>query len=259
MPGSAQPRIPFAEYIDLLKAFNQADVEALVVGGQAVNFWAEFFEENEPELRRYRPFTSVDLDLHCPSLVAGQLLRSHAAEYEKERDPFGKAFTIVSHTFLIQGTRGRLIPVDSLKMGSGLKAAELKRGAVTVEFNGVAVRVLNPISCLKAKLHNLRTIDQRGRQDEKHLCMLLPSIRAFFRGLILEAEGKGNARPALTGFQQFLNCTSRREVLTTAHAHRLDLLQAMPLAELSQSQHPKLVNFRSKRLPEWQHLVSSVS
>jgi hypothetical protein len=40
----------FADYLDLLKVLNGRGAVALIVGGQAVNFWAEFFQEQEPEL-----------------------------------------------------------------------------------------------------------------------------------------------------------------------------------------------------------------
>ena len=83
------PRCPtaFADYLDLLRVFDEREAEALIVGGQAVNFWAEVFEEEEPELQRYRPFTSADLDLHRPAVSARSLLRARAGNVEPERDP----------------------------------------------------------------------------------------------------------------------------------------------------------------------------
>ena len=35
----------------------------VIVGGQAVNFWADRYAPDEPGLLVYRPFTSRDLDL----------------------------------------------------------------------------------------------------------------------------------------------------------------------------------------------------
>ena len=35
-----QPGNRFADYLELLKALGERDAEALVVGGQAINFWA---------------------------------------------------------------------------------------------------------------------------------------------------------------------------------------------------------------------------
>jgi hypothetical protein len=166
MGAGPQRHTRFSDYLDLLKAFDDRGAEALIVGGQAVNFWAEAFEKEEPELRLLRPFTSADLDLHRPDLFAHRLLRSQAKRAESERDPFGKAFTIVTHTFFIEDTKGNILPVDTLKMVAGLRPDELQKGSVTVESADVTFRVLNPIVCLKAKLYNLRTLDQRSRQDQ---------------------------------------------------------------------------------------------
>jgi hypothetical protein len=116
--------------------------------------------------------------------------------------------------------------------------------------------VLNPIACLKAKLHNVVSIDQRGRQDEKHVHILIPCVRAFLRRLIVEAHSTGNYRPSLNALQQLLLWTSSREVIKAARAHGFVLLHAVPLADLTASHHPKLVNFVTKRLPGWQHLLA---
>jgi hypothetical protein len=86
----------FLDYIELLRIFHDQGVEAVIVGGQAINFWAEAFQVEEPELQQYYPFTSADLDLHRPDLAVVKLLRAESDQVEKEADPFGKAFTIVS-------------------------------------------------------------------------------------------------------------------------------------------------------------------
>jgi hypothetical protein len=43
--GKATPGRRFEDYLELLRAFDDSDAQALIVGGQAVNFWAEAFEE----------------------------------------------------------------------------------------------------------------------------------------------------------------------------------------------------------------------
>jgi len=257
MGAAPRSRTGFADYLELLRVFDEREAEALIVGGQAVNFWAEVFEAEEPELRKYRPFTSADLDLHRPDLVAKQVLRARAGDVEAERDPFGKAFTIVSHTFLIAGKAGTVLAVDNLKMVPGLRPDEVKKGTLVVEFSGIRLRVLNPIACLKAKLHNVGVIDQRGRQDEKHVRILIPCARAFIRRLVAEAQSSGNCRPALNALQQLLLWTSDRESNNVARAHDFALLQTLPLADLRRSNHPKLVRFVAKRLPGWQQLLVS--
>jgi hypothetical protein len=257
MEEGRQCRAGFADYLDLLRVFDERGAEALIVGGQAVNFWAEVFEEEEPELRKYRPFASADLDLHRPDLSAKRLLRARAGNVDAERDPFGKAFTIVSHTFLIQDKEGRVLAVDDLKTVPGLRPEEVKKGTLVVEFSDIRLRVLNPLACLKAKLHNVAAIDQRGRQDERHVRILIPCVRAFIRRLVVEAHGSGNCRPALNALQQLLLCTSHRGRIKLARARGFALLQTVPLADLTRSRHPKLVNFVARRLPAWQQVLQS--
>jgi hypothetical protein len=110
---------------------------------------------------------------------------------------------------------------------------------------------------LKAKLHNVSAIDQRGRQDERHVRILIPCARAFLRRLIGEAHTSGNCRPVLNALQQLLLWASRRESIKVARAHGFPLLQTVPFTELTRSAHPKLVNFAAKRLPAWQRLMGS--
>src|SRR5436190_19769440 len=92
----------FADYLEIFHDLDSAGSSATIVGGQAVNFWAELFQADEPEILNFRPFTSTDLDLVGLDSVGTKLLKSHSNNIEQERDPFGKAFTIVSHTFGVQ-------------------------------------------------------------------------------------------------------------------------------------------------------------
>ncbi len=108
--ASSTPDTRFADYLDLFRFLNQTN--ATVVGGQAVNFWAEVFQDTEPEIQQFQPFTSADLDLHRPDASTTQLLRSQSKAALKEPDPFGKAFTIVSESFLVETKEGRSLPVQ---------------------------------------------------------------------------------------------------------------------------------------------------
>lgn len=249
MPGLHETRID--DYIRLLEVFNQRGLEAVIVGGQAVNFWAEVFQAEEPEILQYRPFTSRDLDLHRLVPEAARMLATQALETEKEQNPFGKAFTIVSHTFRIETEAGRTLMIDSLKMVNGLTPREVKLGTVTAEYHKVIVRVLNPIVCFKSKIHNLRNLPQQDRQDEKHVRLLMPCCRAFVRRLLQEAQGSGNYRQVLNALEQVIKVTSSSATQLVAQSLGMALLQTVPLDEISDNKHPKIVHFTTKRLPEW--------
>ena len=57
----------------------------IIVGGQAVNFWADRYAPDKPELLAYRPFTSRDLDLLGSIADAYQLASKTHSVVEKPR------------------------------------------------------------------------------------------------------------------------------------------------------------------------------
>lgn len=50
-------------YYHYLLTETVGDEQAVLVGGQAVNLWALVFLNDEPELKKCRPFTSKDCDV----------------------------------------------------------------------------------------------------------------------------------------------------------------------------------------------------
>lgn len=54
-----------ADYLDFLGELGAANAPYFLEGGQAVNFWAEYFSNKGAgaAIERYRPFTSKDCDL----------------------------------------------------------------------------------------------------------------------------------------------------------------------------------------------------
>lgn len=47
---------------DVLSTLQEAGLEAIIVGGQAVNLWAYHYSLDCPELKEWLPFSSEDLD-----------------------------------------------------------------------------------------------------------------------------------------------------------------------------------------------------
>ena len=52
----------FDQFSEILKLRNVAGRPYLLIGGQAVNYWAERYLIAEPQLKAFRPFTSEDID-----------------------------------------------------------------------------------------------------------------------------------------------------------------------------------------------------
>ena len=142
-------------------------------------------------------------------------------------------------------------------MVSGLKPKEVRQGTMKVDFHNVPVHVLNPIILLKAKSHNVLHIDQRNRQDEKHVRILVPCIRAFIRRLLKEALSTGKMRPLLNALELVIQTTSHCELVSAAKQLGLDLKQSLPLLEIEKCRIPQVVNFVTHRLPHWRWLAKA--
>lgn len=60
-PGMSEPRTP-ADFAEILAG----EEPPLLVGGQAVNLWAEIYANQAPGLESFAPFTSADADTKKP-------------------------------------------------------------------------------------------------------------------------------------------------------------------------------------------------
>ncbi len=252
--GAGRRAVRLRDYMDVLALLHQRGEAPVIVGGHAVNLWAEVFAAEEPELVEFLPFHSEDLDLHQPNLGTLRLLRTLSSRVEEPRDPFSKAWTIVGPIFFLESPEGKQLAIDSLKMVAGLRPEDIRKGTTEVEVHDVPVRVLSPIALLKAKAYNVLHIDQSDRQDEKHFRILVLCVRAFVRRLLNEARNHPGTRRLLNALETVLRTTGHREVIAAATKLHLDLQRALPLAELRAAQFPHVANFVAQRLPYWRWL-----
>ncbi|MFP4165708.1 MAG: hypothetical protein ACLFUF_00895 [Opitutales bacterium] len=87
---------------------------------------------------------------------------------------------IVTHA--LQGPEGQTAEV--IRSINGLTHQELEDGSIAIEYGGSQMWFLVPPALFQAKLENLKSIDQEGRQDLKHLKLLIPVTRCFFQDLL---------------------------------------------------------------------------
>jgi hypothetical protein len=60
--------------------------------------------------------------------------------------------------------------------------------AIQVDWDGIPIRVLYPISLLPCKLELAATVSQEKRRDITHLKILLPCLHAFLGELLYQVE-----------------------------------------------------------------------
>jgi hypothetical protein len=244
------------DYLGLLAALAQIGEDVLIVGGHAVNLWAELYLTQEPELSRFLPFTSRDLDLHRPGRAASSAFRKYGAQVSREANPFGKMFELVEASFSLQLRDGRTLIVEALKFLPGLTSHELKAAIVQVDYQGLRLSVPHPIALLKAKAHNLAHLNQSDRQDAKHFQILILCARAFLREWLARHESGESPRRIFGLLELALKTARHNEVMRAAQALGLHPKRSLPLIELGRSRSPQVARFLSERLPRWEKSVA---
>ena len=166
-----------ADYLDFLGKLGEANAPYFLEGGQAVNFWAEYFSNKGAgeAIERYRPFTSKDCDLWV-SFAALRHIESNA-----------RGGTLIKGTSPADGQIGiftlegeRRLRIDLMSNVYGIPQDKIPKVLERAIIVG-GISIIDPLSLFQSKCHCLHSLDQTGRQDEKHVAMLCQLLPEHFR------------------------------------------------------------------------------
>lgn len=217
----------------------------IIVGGQAVNFWADRYAPEKTELLAYRPFTSRDLDLLGSIADAYRLASKTHSVIEKPRR--GAASPVLANIEVKTG--GVVRSVQFLRSVRGLTNREIDDNSIPFVVRDAKIYVADPITMLKAKLHNLIELDQRGRNDRNHVEILWLCVPLFLkRQLIAAEETDAAARQCLHSLQRILEFSRSAIALRFGQFAWKALL---PMDSLKKVRSPRLENFRDRQLDRW--------
>jgi hypothetical protein len=99
MTDVERPVFGAGEVIEIASKF-EADDDAFIIGGQAANFWAWFFQDAEPDLSLQGPFTSEDIDYFGSQEVARTVAEALGGQlFLPERDDHTPSTAQIVATF----------------------------------------------------------------------------------------------------------------------------------------------------------------
>ena len=222
-----------------------AQTGAIIIGGQAVNLWAEHYQSESPPWKELRPYTSFDLDVlgnRTDVLRCGQAL---------DAEPF---FPLPSENTVNSGKLVTKIEdsdfeIDFLHSPTGLSPAEVIELARIITFETVPLKVLHPLHCVESKTVNLATLSQDAgdRQDLKHLRLSIASLRQHLIKLTLD----GGSEPLLLRWAHRIRTNANHELgLLAAMKYGIDFQEAIP-ADLWQTRPGPLADFVNREWHEW--------
>jgi hypothetical protein len=226
------------QFSEVLNIRDETGRSYLLIGGQAVNYWAERYLAVEPQLESLRPFTSEDIDFKGGNADVQRIAR------QLELTPGYPAGVI---PLQIGGLKSNIEVVRRIPGVSGSVDAL----AVQTEWNGKTIRVLDPISLLASKLELVASVSQEHRRDVPHLKMLLPCVRAFLGEFLQQVER--NEIPAkhwLGAANQALKLTTDHRARKIADKHQINWREILPLNAIAKSQNEKIKRFREQQLEQ---------
>ncbi|HZH50299.1 MAG TPA: hypothetical protein VEZ16_00305 [Microvirga sp.] len=183
----AEAHLSADEVLEILEIIQEFD--PIVVGGQSINLWVDFFAESEPELSQWGPYTSKDIDFfrnkeaatHLASALNGKMRVPTSMD-----DASPNAATVV-------GTLGnKRIEVDFLGRVLGVDESSIAENCVTIEgvdrVTGERIRILvmHPLDCLRSRLSNLNDLKRRDEIALNQARASIVVLRAFVADLLTQ-------------------------------------------------------------------------
>lgn len=199
-------------------------------------------------MTRWAPLTSKDLDLYGTQTLLVGLQKEFGGDYRLS----GPRGPVIGQLVVKLGGVDRKINVLRNVVGLGHK--ELSADAVELEFEAdgqwLICRVLPLLTLFQAKVASLAKLDQTGRNDHKHVSILLLVVREYLAELIRAAESEElKPRGATVPLEQALKIVNSPDAQKCAAAHRIDFNAIWPRDRLTETTKAPLQHFEKHRLP----------
>lgn len=243
---SAEPHgriYELADYESVIEAAGHPDIRAVLVGGQAVYFWAMRYRQRRSELDQYMPYTSQDADYLADESSARKLAEMLHCKFVRAPQKGGMLGLSLGHIPMNNG-----VDVEILGRVNGVMEAKIHRAALHLEWRGKTMHVIHPIQLYIAKGHNLIDLDQSDRQDGKHFAIMQLVLREFLAEIAANTE---NTAPtallkSCESVMDFHLSDTGLKLIVQGHIPKID-----PWPDLAAHASSKIQNFVRERLPRW--------
>lgn len=224
------------------------DHDLVVIGGQSLALWARQYLIDEMTGEDIGFLTSDDLDFtgntssvkYCEEQLGVKFKTASIDECTPE-------LAIANLSW-----KDDSIYVDILKMDSvgGVSAQEISKYLAVIDLDGVPVAVIDPVTCLKSRLHNLFAGWQRYKERESVRVKIAIRASECYMREILVYEGFRFAAPYIRRIKDLALSEKGKRIYVE---YGIDLLGAIPQ---DAAILPK--DYTEKELPRMQREVSSV-
>ncbi len=210
------------DYKDILALNGSDGMPRILVGGHAVNVWAEHYLKEEPSLAEFMPFRSKDLDILGTSSDLEDVARKTGLKCERAEN---RTFIPSAGYLLMKHKSGEFVKVEILKRIYGVTSESLKERASELVHQGIRIRVIDPLTLLRAKTENSVHLEQNKpgyeRQDVKHMQIMLIVAHAFLKDTIKAfLKSEIDARDVLSFHEEYLSFAKTETARKAAAMYR---------------------------------------
>jgi hypothetical protein len=149
-------RYSLRHFTDVFKIRSANGEPPVLIGGQAVNYWAELYSTEEPGLIKWQPFASEDIDFQ------GNRQDVHAIASQLGRVAlFPRPVEMTALAGMIPLRLGDLnSQIEVIRSVPGVPGNLLQETALEAIWEQHRIRVIDPISLLRYRKFSAPTIDE---------------------------------------------------------------------------------------------------
>lgn len=206
-----------SEYIEMIP--NDEANKIILVGGQALNLWADLYLSHEHKLH---PFTSKDIDFLVNDIKVMDRLTKRWHGKLAINDDITSTHCGIATIEDVQ----RKIQADFMSGLHGVSTEDIRKKVISITFGETTLNVMHPIHCLESRFENIVGL----RRHNEHAIRQLKIAIEVFNARIIDFLNNKEVRDALNEIEsvfQFLkkNKNKRQEIFDR---YKIDLFNAIP-------------------------------
>lgn len=192
---AAEPHLT-PEQVKTLLGFVQQH-NPVIIGGQAVNLWAELMYGMDAELDAFGAMTSKDLDFFHNKAAERTLAES--LEGGLLEIPDGDNHT--PNAAVVKGKLGdREVVVDFLAQVKGVEDKSLLENSITFadadDPDNISITLMHPLDCVRSRLSNINTLGRRDDHPVRQAAASILILDCYIEHELSDPENKKAIRRA---------------------------------------------------------------
>jgi hypothetical protein len=239
------PKLALADD-EVAEVLHASEKIAILVGGQALATWANFYQVAIPAVLATHVTRDVDFIGTADTALTIKAGLSNKDWKLAQIRPGGLSPVAAQLTL---HSEGGVKEIDFLGTIVGLHTADVRRRAVPLALpNGPVVTVLHPLDVLASRLHNLAELPEKRNEKgvaQAHLAIGITG--AFLR----DALAHRPERELFNQIERIRVIVTNDPVAAICRQFALDVLSCVPLDEIRNE------NFKTRRWPQIRHEVES--